>query len=315
MLQALQAGDVLQAKPSQSPTLTAFAHEHFLPWVEGHAGLEFKSKEGYRYGWMLLASQDIAKMRMSAIAKSDLDGIKVKGSPSTYNCALRTLSRMFSLALDKKLIQARFRIPLLEERERTKLPVGVEEKIAGVLAQSKRHGSLKTALYVILDAGMRPKEISCMDIKDIDFQSGLIRVPDSKTRAGVRYVPMTPRLREKLVLQIGTRTGGWLFPSPRYPGRPIQRQALTVAWRKAANKAGVDADVDLYCARHTFGTDVMEATKNQFKVMKIMGHTTLRTTERYQHHETAAVGQQLDELRNLRHNLRHNGQNGLELVS
>jgi integrase len=92
-------------------------------------------------------------------------------------------------------------------------------------------------------------------------------VPESKTKAGARYAPMTNRLRRKLLEQIGAWTAGWLFPSPRYPGRPIQRQALTVAWRKAADKAGVD--VNLYCARHMFGPDVMEATKNQFQLMKV----------------------------------------------
>lgn len=118
-------------------------------------------------------------------------------------------------------------------------------------------------------------------------------IPDSKTRAGVRYVPMTTRLRGKLLEQIGTRTDGWVFPSPRYQGKPIQRQARTAAWRKAADKAGVDSDVNLYCARHTFGSDVMEATNNQFQLMKVMGHTTVKTTQRYQHHETAGVGKLL----------------------
>jgi hypothetical protein len=45
----------------------------------------------------------------------------------------------------------------------------------------------------------------------------------------------------------------------------------------------------------------MDATKNQFQVMKIMGHTTLKTTGRYQHHETAGVGKLLEEARSLRH--------------
>jgi integrase len=86
---------------------------------------------------------------------------------------------------------------------------------------------------------------------------------------------------------------------------------------QAANKAGVDADVNLYCARHTFGSDVMEATKNQFQLMTVMGHTTVRTTQRYQHHETAGVGKLLEETRNLRTTqfLRHSGQNGLKIVS
>lgn len=314
MLQGLKSSGEFPAEKGPIPSLKGFARETFLPYVDAHSDLEPKTKEGYRYGWSLLASQAIAEMRMDQIKAPHLDMIRVEGSPSTHNCALRTLSRMLHLAVELEILSKAPQVSLREERERTKLQPGVEDKVAAVLHSSRRQGSLKTALYVILDAGMRPKEISQMRIEDIDFTGGLIHVPDSKTKAGVRYVPMTTRLREKLLRQIGIRSAGWVFPSPRYPGRPIQRQALTVAWRKAADKAGVDADVNLYCARHSFGSDVMEATKNQFQLMKVMGHTTVRTTQRYQHHETADIGRQLEELRTTQFS-RHSGQNGLRIVS
>ena len=85
---------------------------------------------------------------------------------------------------------------------------------------------------------------------------------------------MTPRLEQKLRLQIGSRTRGWVFPSPltRRKGFPIRRQALTAAWKKMAKKAGLESDVNLYCARHAYGTDAMAAIKDPFLVMKLMGH-------------------------------------------
>lgn len=51
----------------------------------------------------------------------------------------------------------------------------------------------------------------------------------------------------------------------------------------SGNDAGVSPDVDLYCARHAYGTDVMKATKDPFMTMRLLGHTELSTTERYQH--------------------------------
>lgn len=87
------------------------------------------------------------------------------------------------------------------------------------------------------------------------MRGGLIHVPRSKTKAGKRCLPMTARLRKKLLERAGNRTSGWVFASPGYKGDPIQRQALTAAWRRACDLAGVPADLNLYCARHTFGTD------------------------------------------------------------
>jgi hypothetical protein len=50
---------------------------------------------------------------------------------------------------------------------------------------------------------------------------------------------------------------------------------------------------------------MMIATKNPFLLMKVLGHTELSTTERYQHHEVAGVGELMDERNRLRHSLRH----------
>jgi site-specific recombinase XerD len=87
-----------------------------------------------------------------------------------------------------------------------------------------------------------------------------------------------------LFSQIGSRESGWVFPNPRYREKRLKSQALTAAWRRAARKAGISDDVDLYCARHTFGTDVMKATKSPFLVSKLMGPSDLSITGRYQHH-------------------------------
>jgi site-specific recombinase XerD len=107
-------------------------------------------------------------------------------------------------------------------------------------------------------------------------------------------VPMTQRVEGLLATQIGPRAEGWVFPSSRYPGQPIKRAALTQAWRRTANKAGVSPNVDLYCARHTFGTDLFKATKDPFLTRDLMGHTDLSTTDRYQHPELHHVGGLMD---------------------
>ena len=55
-------------------------------------------------------------------------------------------------------------------------------------------------------------------ILDLDFIRGLIHIPNSKTKAGKRYVPMTVRVREKLLEWIGPRKTGWVLRSPVIQG-------------------------------------------------------------------------------------------------
>ena len=61
----------------------------------------------------------------------------------------------------------------------------------------------------------------------------------------------------------------------------------------------------LYCARHTFGTAVYEATGNLAMVMKVMGHADERTAMHYQHPALDPVREATDQRNNLRHNSRH----------
>jgi integrase len=46
-----------------------------------------------------------------------------------------------------------------------------------------------------------------------------------------------------------------------------------------------EATVVLYSARHTFGTDVLEGTKNPAVTMDVMGHTNPKMMMRYQYPE------------------------------
>lgn len=296
-------------RKGQTPTLRQFVEKHFLPLNNANARTKEKTKEYYSNGWHRLQCQSIADMRMDQIKTPHIETIQVAGSPSTHNCALRTLRRIFHIAVDLDVLPKVPKFSLLAENKRTQLITPeIETKIAAQLTASTRKGSLDTALYIILDCGLRPIEIVNLRIEHVDFKLGGIRVNRSKSKAGERLVPMTDRVKELLFTQIGKRTAGWLFPSPRYAGQPIKRHALSTAWRKTATKAGVSPDVDLYCARHTYGTDIMNVTKDPFLTMRLMGHTELSTTDRYQHPNMDHIGQLMNARNDLRHSLRHSSQ-------
>jgi integrase len=59
-------------------------------------------------------------------------------------------------------------------------------------------------------------------------------------------------------------------------------QPLPVS-REARQAAGLPDSLVLYCARHTFGTATYEVTGNLAVIMKVMGHSDVRTAMRYQH--------------------------------
>jgi integrase len=299
--QAQQEDEALVVRSNgPSPTLREFVETQFLPLTEANTDISEETKDYYRLGWRAIEDQDLANQRIDAIRAPHIRTLKVEGAAATYNRSLRTLRRILNIAVELDILMKVPSFSLREEQKREQLiTADIETKMAAQMAKTRRKGALRIGLYIILDCGLRPKEIAGLQIPQVLFDvedHGVIRILRSTTKsaAGVRDVPMTSRLRGILLAHIGPRTEGWLFPSPRYYGLPIQRQALTAAWRRVADAAGVDGDVDLYCARHTFGTDVMKKTKDPFLTMRLMGHADLASTERYQHPDLSGVGKLMD---------------------
>jgi integrase len=289
MLRQIEGGT---APVAQAPTLSTFATQVFLPYLESHAKLADTTKSYYRLGWIALSRQPLADMALDAIRKPHIDTVQVAGSPATQNRSLRTLRRILNLAHELDAIPKVPKFTLMEETGRTHLiTTDIEHRMAAQLALSRRHNSLGVALYLILDCGLRPKEIVHLEVPDCLNDRIQVTRQGTKTNSGVRLIPMTDRVRYLLFKHLAGRTAGWVFPSPRNPGSHINSKSLSVAWRKTANKAGVAADVDLYCARHTFGTDLMAATKNPFLTSRLMGHTDLDTTNRYQHPDLSGLAE------------------------
>jgi integrase len=117
----------------------------------------------------------------------------------------------------------------------------------------------------------KQRELYRMRVENIDWTSRLIFNPDSKTRQGRRWVPMSDRVFEILEAHCKGRTEGWVFPSIR-KGKHITGGLVNKQWVAARKKAGLPEDLVLYCARHDFGTCVLQQTGNLKLVMDSMGY-------------------------------------------
>lgn len=171
---------------------------------------------------------------------------------------------------------------------------------AKLLAVGKQ--PMRDVLVILQDTGMRPDEVFRIRIENIDWIRQIIFNPKGKTRASRRYVPISKRMFDILMVRCGEKPEGWLFPSKRATGGHLTTVAKQ--FREARRAAGVPENLVLYCARHTFGTVVYEATGNLAMVMKVMGHADARTAMHYQHPTLDPIREAIDQ-RNLRHNSRH----------
>jgi integrase len=282
--------------PNKASTLGEFS-ERFLVWLTD-ARLESKTKTYYRNGWRMLKPTAVANMRVDEITADSTDRLNFPGSAGNANCALRTLRRMLHKAEEWKLISRIPKIKLMKEHGRSlRLDEDVERKLLAATTACKwrkRTRDLFCGIVILMrDTGMRnQRELYRMRIENLDWEHRVIFVPDSKTAEGRRLVPMSRRTIEILRERCGNRQEGWVFPSSRSVSGHIS--SIDRLFRQARAKAGLPAELVLYCARHDYGTRILARTGNLAAVMKTMGHRDVKTAMHYQHPELEIVRAALD---------------------
>lgn len=252
----------------------------FTAWIEA-IRLSHKGELYYKNGLRLLKETTIYEMELTDISKNRIATLQFPGSNSTANNALKTLRRLFTWAKDEGFIKEIPRVKLLKERKRQMLLGEQEERLLCAYGFQP----LNDVIKIMRDMGMRnDREVLPMRWENFDWKKKDVLITDSKTDAGRRRVHMSERVYKMLWPR--RRAEGWVFISPK-TGEHVRSVAMQ--FRMARKLAGLPSDLVLYCARHDFGTYVMDKTGNLKLVMKVMGHESIEAALRYQHPTTERV--------------------------
>jgi integrase len=104
--------------------------------------------------------------------------------------------------------------------------------------------------------------------------------PKSSASSGARRIPLSDAAIE--VLEGIKRKGDYVFPANRFNAASGHTVGLPRAWRAIREEAGLD-DVRIHDLRHSFASFAAEAGASLQLIGKALGHTQMRTTERYAH--------------------------------
>jgi integrase len=264
----------------------------FLKYINA-TRLSMKTKAYYANGIRLLMEAGIGPLKLNAITTETVETLSVPGSGSNMNCALRALGRMLRRAGKAGLIRVVPEIPLAEENQRERLVQPEEEKLILDNASPNLHD-----LYlIVLDAGTRPGEAVNLAWEHVDLVRGVVLVNRGKTGMKARrHLPISDRVRSMLVERAKVSTCKWVFPSPfkSTVGQPMKVESFTAKFGRLKVKLGLPKELVLYSARHTFATDFMDATGDINQTSRMIGHTNLKTTQRYLHPKVAELGTIMD---------------------
>lgn len=143
----------------------------------------------------------------------------------------------------------------------------------------------KAILETIYSTGMRVSELVNLNVKDVDFISGVVRVYGKGRKE--RLLPIgDPALRairryldKRDALGLGGKTPLFLN---KYGRRISERSVLRII-KKYRLKASIPIDISPHTLRHTFATHLLERGADLRSVQELLGHASLSTTQVYTH--------------------------------
>lgn len=267
----------------QVPTFAGFVESAYMPHIQG-----------YKRSW----STDECLLRnhiLPVLGKLHLDEIKRQHlvelfsqhrqshKPGSTNRVIILCRYIFNCAL-KWEVEGVTRnptsgIPLYPENNKRERYLKDDEALRLFEAlEASPNPLLPYIVAMLLLTGARKREVLEAKWVDLDLDQRLWRIEFNKT-GRTRHVPLSQGMMTLLEKLPRIEGNDYLFPNPK-TGKPFV--SIFHSWDTARRKAGL-GDVRIHDLRHSFASYVINAGRSLYEVQKLLGHTQVKTTQRYAH--------------------------------
>lgn len=187
-----------------------------------------------------------------------------KYKPATINRSLGVLKKSLTMAWESGITPTNYGAQIKRLPENNQRTTYLSMKQVKHLADHASE-NVRAAIWIALFTGCRRGEIC--KIAKADIGKDTIRLPAGNTKT-LRYreVPIAPALRP------------WL----KYLPLPITANGIESGFVNARAAAGMD-QVKFHDLRHSCATILLDSGADLYTIAKILGHTSVKVTERYSH--------------------------------
>lgn len=203
-------------------------------------------------------------------------------SSSTVNVYLNSI-----LFLYREVLKVVGKVDLKFGKREQRLPVVLSHGEIVRMLEGTANFKHRLMLAVAYGAGLRVSEVVNLRVRDLDFEGGLITVRQGKgNKDRVTVLP------EKIVedvqkLIIGRAAGDFVFGSNR--GGKLSTRSAQKVFAQALVRAGIGKAAAFHSLRHSFATHLLEHGVDVRYVQELLGHSNIRTTQRYTHVSRKAI--------------------------
>jgi site-specific recombinase XerD len=198
-------------------------------------------------------------------------------SSSSMNLAISALKFFYHEILKKRIVQEQHR-----PRHDKRLPVVLSGVEIQCLLDTEKNPKHRLLLMLTYSSGLRVSEVVALKKEHIDTSRKTILIRSGKGRQD-RYTMLSDRATQFVGDYCALHNiEGWLFP-----GIPSQRhlsiRSAQSIFDKALFNAGIQKAISIHSLRHTFATHLLENGTDIKYIQELLGHSSLKTTQRYTH--------------------------------
>ena len=265
--------------------------QHFLLFckVEGFAP---KTIQNYKdvirpfiaYCYNELVIEDTAMITAYHV-RSYLLTFKDRVKPYTFHDYFRVIKRYFNWLVAEGVLSVSPMVNMKTPRVPTVLvqPFPVED-LQSLLALCDKNTFLgirnRAIILVFLETAIRLKELANIQIKDIDFDRGVIKVMGKGARE--RVVAIQPRTQKAILHYRINRNDNHPCLWVSEEREPLGLSGIYLMIHRLGKQAGLK---NVRCSPHTFrhtgATMCLNNGAGEFEVQAMLGHSTLTMTRRY----------------------------------
>lgn len=214
---------------------------------------------------------DVNKITYEVVEELKQQLLKTGMKQATVNRHLHALSGVLKHASDRGCLRLLPKIRVYKEKAH-RIKVYTPKEEAEIMKAAST--DMKDLIQVLLHTGARLSEILTLQTQDVNFDSGLIHIWINKGDRP-RSVPMTKAVQEILTRRISASDVPF----------NISMDKVQIEWRyiRRQCKREHDKEFVIHALRHTCASRLVRAGIDLYVVKEILGHSTIKITERYAH--------------------------------
>lgn len=218
-------------------------------------------------------------LRLEADGKSD----------GTINRYLAAVSKVFTTAQERGGVAAKPKFPRRKEvRGRVRWLTPEEEAAALAYFEHTGQTAARDLFVLLIDTGLRMGEALRLEMRDVDFKTGLLTVWQSKN-GEPRSVPMTARVKQILSSRSDGQSLQDVVGASKLTGAQkvaaLSKHQFRQAWDRLKAHLELTHDTQFvpHALRHTCASRLVQRGVPLKVVQEWLGHKTISVTMRYAH--------------------------------